>query len=149
MGGIISDLKHKSETFIQVDRYFPSTKTCHKCGNIQEVLLSERIFTCQVCKAVEDRDIHSAINILNEGMKSFRLMGSPEDVKSPVEGLISSSIAFEDTGKSVSMNQEAVAHDPATRRQTMSACERSKSLMLVNPWKQESKSAIVTGTFPG
>lgn len=109
IGGIISDLKHKSETFLQVDRYFPSTKTCHKCGNKQEVLLSERIFTCQNCGSSEDRDIHSAINILNEGLKSFRLMRSSEDVKSPVELTTSTDVAFWNNGKLLTMNQEAIA----------------------------------------
>jgi putative transposase len=109
MGGIISDLKHKAETFLQVSRWYPSTKTCHKCGNKQEVLLSERIFTCQNCGATEDRDIHSAINILNEGLRTFRLMGSPEDVKSPVELTSSTDVAFWNNGKLLTMNQEAIA----------------------------------------
>ena len=111
MGGIISDLKHKSETFIQVDRYYPSTQTCHnpKCGHKQKVELSERIFVCQNCGATEDRDIHSAINILNEGLRTFRLMRSSEDVKSPVELTTSTGIALEDASKLLTMNQEAIA----------------------------------------
>jgi len=32
LGGIIRDLKHKSHTPIVVDRYFPSTQLCPRCG---------------------------------------------------------------------------------------------------------------------
>ena len=106
--GIISDLQHKSETFLQVDRWYPSTKTCHnpECKHKQEVALSERVFVCQNCGATEDRDIHSAINILNEGL---RLMRNAEDVKSPVELTSSTDVAFWNNGKLLTMNQEAIA----------------------------------------
>lgn len=105
MGGIISDLKHKSETFILVDKWFPSTQLCHNpaCDNRQEVGLSERIFVCSKCGAIEERDIHSAINILKEGLE-HRVMGSPEHVKSPVEKSTSVS-----NDKLISEKQEAIA----------------------------------------
>jgi putative transposase len=109
MGEIISDLKHKSETFVRVDRFFPSTQTCDVCGERQKVELSERVFVCQVCGNTKDRDTHSAINILNEGLKILRAMGSPEHVKTPVEPLTSGDIAPWDVGKSVVLKQEAIA----------------------------------------
>lgn len=109
MGGIISDLKHKSETFVQVDRFYPSTKTCDVCLSQQKVELDERIFICQTCGNTKDRDIHSAINILNEGLKSFRLIRDLEDVKTPVEGLTTADLYTSQVGKPVSMKQEAIA----------------------------------------
>ena len=69
MGGIISDLKKKSETVI-IDRYFPSTKLCPNCGCINKIGLDERIYNCS-CGYSKDRDIHSAINILNQGLKQI------------------------------------------------------------------------------
>jgi len=69
ISGIISDLSKKSETFIKIDRYYPSTKTCDVCNNVQNITLKERIFKCNVCGNVKDRDIHSAINILSEGIR--------------------------------------------------------------------------------
>jgi hypothetical protein len=32
IGGIISDLKHKSHTPLEVEKFFPSTQLCPKCG---------------------------------------------------------------------------------------------------------------------
>jgi transposase len=109
MGEIISDLKHKSETFVRVDRFFPSTQTCDVCGERQKVELSERVFVCQSCGNAKDRDTHSAINILNEGLKTLRAMGSPGHVKTPVEPLTSGDIALWGVSKSVVLKQEATA----------------------------------------
>ena len=48
----------------QVDRFFPSSKTCNACGHIKEDLkLSDRIFVCPVCDYKEDRDVNAAKNI--------------------------------------------------------------------------------------
>jgi transposase len=109
MGEIISDLKHKSETFVRVDRWFPSTQTCDVCGERQKVELSERVFVCRSCGNTKDRDTHSAINILNEGLKTLRAMGSPEHVKTPVEPLTSGDAALWGVSKSVVLKQEAIA----------------------------------------
>jgi len=37
LGGIIRTLEVKVQTPIKVDRWFPSTKTCSRCGNIREI----------------------------------------------------------------------------------------------------------------
>jgi putative transposase len=64
-----SKLKYKMAEsqghFIQIDRYFPSTKLCFNCGTIRDIDLSERIYTCE-CGYIEDRDINAAKNILAE-----------------------------------------------------------------------------------
>ncbi|NEN99461.1 MAG: IS200/IS605 family element transposase accessory protein TnpB [Moorea sp. SIO3I7] len=46
-----------------VDRWFPSSKTCHKCGHKQDMPLKERIYVCGGCGLIVDRDINAAINI--------------------------------------------------------------------------------------
>ncbi|NEO11774.1 MULTISPECIES: transposase [unclassified Moorena] len=46
-----------------VDRWFPSSKTCHKCGYKQNMPLKERVYICGGCGNVEDRDLNAAINI--------------------------------------------------------------------------------------
>ena len=109
MGEIISDLKHKSETFVRVDRWFPSTQTCDVCGERQKVELSERVFVCRSCGNSKDRDTHSAINILNEGLRILRAMGGPEHVKTPVEPLTSTGTALWSISKPVVLKQEATA----------------------------------------
>jgi len=68
MGGIISGLKKHPETLVVVDKYFPSTQLCPKCGTKNKHTLDQRIYHCD-CGYSCDRDIHGARNILNEGMK--------------------------------------------------------------------------------
>ena len=46
-----------------VDRWNPSSKTCHCCGTVKKDLkLSDRIFKCS-CGYVEDRDFNAALNL--------------------------------------------------------------------------------------
>jgi putative transposase len=46
-----------------VDRFYPSSKLCHSCGNIKKDLkLSERIYRCD-CGYVENRDFNAALNL--------------------------------------------------------------------------------------
>ena len=46
-----------------VDRWYPSSKTCHCCGAVRKDLkLSDRIFQCD-CGYIEDRDFNAALNL--------------------------------------------------------------------------------------
>lgn len=65
----IRQIKYKCEEkgieFIQVDRFFPSSKTCSSCGCIKSDLkLSDRTFICEHCGNVIDRDYNAAINLM-------------------------------------------------------------------------------------
>lgn len=51
-----------------VDRFYPSSKTCHKCGYVKKDLaLSDREWICPICGEHHDRDVNAAFNILREG----------------------------------------------------------------------------------
>ena len=51
----------------KIDRWFPSTKTCHVCGAVNESLsLEEREWKC-ICGVHHDRDVNAAINIHTQG----------------------------------------------------------------------------------
>lgn len=55
---------------VYVDRFYPSSKTCHNCGYINKQLkLSDRQWICPVCGEVIDRDYNAALNILDEGLR--------------------------------------------------------------------------------
>lgn len=46
-----------------VDRFYPSSKTCHNCGHIKSNLkLSDRIYNCE-CGYIEDRDYNASLNL--------------------------------------------------------------------------------------
>jgi len=82
IGGIISTLKQKVHTPIEVNRMFASTKTCSKCGNTQDIALDERVYVCKNCGNVMDRDYNSSINIETEGLKQI---GTVRTELTPVE----------------------------------------------------------------
>jgi len=49
-----------------VDRFYPSSKLCSCCGYKKSNLkLSDRIFVCDNCENVVDRDVNAAINLKN------------------------------------------------------------------------------------
>jgi len=46
------------------DRWFPSTKTCSRCGLVKDQMgLAERVFCCDGCGLVIDRDRNAAANL--------------------------------------------------------------------------------------
>lgn len=46
------------------DRWYPSSKTCSACGAVKAKLrLSERLFRCDQCPLVLDRDLNAARNL--------------------------------------------------------------------------------------
>ena len=59
----------KTKKMIKVDRFFPSSKKCCKCGRIKkELRLSERVYHCE-CGNKMDRDHNAAINIREEARR--------------------------------------------------------------------------------
>jgi len=61
------------KTFVKIDRYFPSSKTCNNCGLIKEDLrLSDRIYECESCDISIDRDLNAALNIEAVGVSTAK-----------------------------------------------------------------------------
>ena len=61
-------LTYKSEIngieLVVADRFYPSSKTCSKCGFIKRDLkLKDRIYRCPHCGAVIDRDYNASLNL--------------------------------------------------------------------------------------
>lgn len=75
-------------TPVEVDRMYPSTKTCSKCGNVQEIALDERVYVCKNKKYgnIMDRDLNSAIDIEQEGLKQIGIgVGTVRTELTPAE----------------------------------------------------------------
>ncbi|XZO01739.1 MAG: IS200/IS605 family element RNA-guided endonuclease TnpB [Microcoleus sp.] len=71
-------LKYKAESegrqYIEIDRWFPSSKTCHVCLNrVDNLSLDVRVWTCKHCGTHHDRDVNAAINIRNEALRIISL----------------------------------------------------------------------------
>ena len=61
--------KWYGKEFVKIGQFFPSSKTCNICGQVNKNLqLHHRYWTCS-CGAVHDRDVNAAKNILKEGLK--------------------------------------------------------------------------------
>jgi putative transposase len=66
--------KWYNRKIVFVNRFYPSSKTCHNCGYInKELKLSDRQWICPYCGEVIERDYNAALNILDEGL---RIIGS-------------------------------------------------------------------------
>ena len=90
---------------VEVGRWFPSSKMCHRCGYVYKGLtLSERQWKCPVCGEVHNRDRNAAINILEEGK---RIIGcrTPE-LKPDGEASCGRPSGKPDLRSSVSLKQE-------------------------------------------
>ena len=73
-GQFLTMLKYKSEwegkTYIEVDRFFPSSKTCNHClHQVDSLPLEIRNWKCPSCGTEHDRDINAAKNIRDEGLR--------------------------------------------------------------------------------
>lgn len=73
IGSLIRVLEYKAlwngGQVVKVGRWFASSKTCHRCQNIQHLEPSDRQWACAACGAVHDRDHNAAINLLSEGLR--------------------------------------------------------------------------------
>ncbi len=53
-----------------VSRWYPSSRTCHECGWIkQDLTLADRVFICEQCGVVLDRDFNASLNIREEALR--------------------------------------------------------------------------------
>lgn len=72
-------------TFVKIDRWYPSSKTCSACGYLLETLTLEvREWICEACGVCHDRDVNAAANILAAGLAVVTACGGdvrPVDAK--------------------------------------------------------------------
>ncbi len=72
----VSIVKHHCEKsgtkLIMIDRFYPSSKQCHRCFELHEDLgLQDRIWTCALCRTTHDRDYNAAKNIERVGASTL------------------------------------------------------------------------------
>lgn len=95
---LTSKMEQRGGQMIKVDRFFPSSKTCHCCGwKWEDLQLSDRVFLCQNSQCAyhlfpQDRDYNASLNILQEALHLIGLIdqvvigiGSDGDVNLPVD----------------------------------------------------------------
>ena len=70
---LVRQISYKSKwygrEFLQVSRWFPSSKTCNECGYINDGLtLADREWKCPRCETLHDRDFNASVNIKRQGL---------------------------------------------------------------------------------
>ncbi len=61
-------------TVVKAGRFYPSSKTCSKCGAVKAKLsLTEREYHCSSCGARIGRDVNAAINLARIGDPSWEI----------------------------------------------------------------------------
>ena len=61
-------LQDRGKKLIKIDKWFPSSKMCRFCGNVnKDLTLADRVWTCS-CGETLNRDENAAINIKNVGL---------------------------------------------------------------------------------
>ena len=74
--------KWNDKSFVKIDRFFPSSKTCSICGWIkQDLELKHREWTCESCGTHHNRDVNAANNILKQGLNILSGYGTQSDTK--------------------------------------------------------------------
>ena len=70
-------LKQKGGLLVEIDRWFPSSKTCSSClYQMSEMPLDVREWTCPSCNTHHDRDENAAKNIRAEGIRQLSVLGT-------------------------------------------------------------------------
>lgn len=66
-------LVDRGKYFVKVDKWFPSSQICSKCGRIHHEMknLANRVMKCE-CGFVMDRDCNAAVNIKEEGLRMLK-----------------------------------------------------------------------------
>lgn len=61
-------LEWEGKKFIKIDKWYPSSKICSHCGAKKDLKLSDRIYECDNCNLVIDRDYNASLNIKRVGI---------------------------------------------------------------------------------
>jgi putative transposase len=68
-------LEDRGKQLVKIDKWFPSSKKCNECGEINhELQLSDRQWVCKSCGSIISRDYNAAKNIRDEGIRILGLV---------------------------------------------------------------------------
>ena len=75
-------LEKEGKVLIEIDRCFPSSKTCSSClDQVSEMPLDIRMWECPNCGAKYDRDENAAKNIRAEGIRILQSSGTGDSAR--------------------------------------------------------------------
>ena len=70
-------LERQGKAYIVVDRYAPAAKTCHACGHVNgDLPARRRTWTCPACGTAVSREVNTARNLREFGLKERGALGA-------------------------------------------------------------------------
>ncbi|CRF46892.1 Mobile element protein [Helicobacter heilmannii] len=73
--------KYYDRDIKRADAFYPSSKTCSRCGNVKKDLtLSDRVYHCGACGAVIDRDFNASLNLAKHLVSGVPTEFTPADM---------------------------------------------------------------------
>mgnify|MGYP003562104982 FL=1 len=114
-GELLRQIEYKSAyngvTVKKADRFYPSSKTCSVCGHVKHDLkLKDRIYCCDKCGSVMDRDYNASLNLLSL-LSNIKIgSSSPEFTPADLTALFS---RFERNGIITSKVETGRQHKPS------------------------------------
>lgn len=73
-------LEDQGKHYVVIDKWYPSTKTCHECGGYNpDVKLGMETWVCPHCGRTILRDYNAALNIRDEGMRALQELQQQEE----------------------------------------------------------------------
>lgn len=136
LGDLRRQLAYKCDWYgsrlVVVDRFFPSTQLCSRCGTLNERLkglagLRERQFDCDACGISLDRDENAALNIRRAGLGELGIVPLPEGLREVTP------VREEGTGRSITAAKPASQKQEATARRTRGETRRSTRQLVEVP----------------
>lgn len=103
---------YAGKTVHEINRWFPSSKTCSNCDHKLQVLgLDVREWTCPSCGTNHDRDLNAAINILNRGQIDLYDSKQPSRATMEVElkipmALMKHAVQIERSGLMIGLHED-------------------------------------------
>lgn len=90
-------VEYNNKQIYRADRFYPSSKICSNCGSIKKNLkLSDRIYKCNECGFMVDRDLNAAINLhkfVNKEIGVIHSKFTPADLTALLDNLAINQIA--------------------------------------------------------
>ncbi len=127
-GTVLRQLRYKTSwsdgsLLVAADRFYPSSKICSDCGTVKAKLaLSERVFTCDACGLIIDRDLNAALNLARmahqhaqaEGRLKCNVARTGRETQNARRGQVSPSTR---AGHSPSKREDSPAGEPTHARE--------------------------------
>jgi putative transposase len=130
-GTILSQLAYKTSwsdgsLLVAAERFHPSSKTCSACGAVRAKLsLAERVFTCDACGHMQDRDVNAALNLAGMAQRHAQAEG--------LECYVAATGAETPNARGGQIRLDPVEHSPVKREDSpVESTQRGDALALAD-----------------